>query len=440
MRADCKRSSHRPMRDVPDVSAQPSVLRSGPKAASHTGSNEDRSPFLPYGRQLVEDDDIEAVAAALRQDLITTGPLAEAFEHALASRVGAEGVVACSSGTAALYMAARALDLGPGTIVIVPAITFAATASAPHLAGAEIVFADVDPEFGLMRPEDLEATLARTRRADAIFPVHYAGQACDMEAISKIARARNLKIVEDAAHALGSALISQNGALLPIGANVHSDLTTFSFHPVKTIAMGEGGAVSANDPELLRRLKHGRNHGIVRAPSEFAHAADAFDSAGAVNPWYYEVEAPGFNFRVSEINCALALSQLKKLDRFMETRRRLATCYEELLAPLAPLVRPLKREPHSLSCWHICPVHIDFAATHRERGPLMRALAAEGIGTQVHYIPLYRHPYYAARYGAQTLSGADAYYASTLSLPLHAAMGENDAERVVAALKRHLGL
>lgn len=400
------------------------------------------SSFLPYGRQCIEDDDIDAVVAVLRGELLTTGPVVGRFEQEIATLTGAHEAIACSSGTAALYMAARALGLGLGHTIIVPAITFTATASAPHLLGAEVVFADVDPETGLMRASDLEAALARTplRRADAVFPVHYAGQSCNIEAISAFARARGIWIIEDAAHALGSAWTARDGAILPIGANEHSDMTIFSFHPVKTIAMGEGGAVTASDPELVRRLKLARNHGITREPSEFVRNDAAFDATGAANPWYYELGAPGFNFRVSDINCALGLSQLSKLGRFVARRRTLVACYDELLAPCAPLVRPLGRDPRSLSAWHIYPVRIDFAAGRLSRADLMRALAAEGIGTQVHYIPVHRQPYYAARYGVAELPGADAYYATTLTLPLYVGMSDDDVTRIVDALRRHLKL
>ena len=396
--------------------------------------------FLPYGRQLIDDDDIAAVSSALRGELLTTGPLVENFERTLARTVGARETVACSNGTSALYLAARALGIGAGHTVIVPAITFVATASAPHLAGAEIVFADVDPESGLMRAQDLEAALARAphKRADAVFPVHYAGQSCDMGAIAEVARASNMKIIEDAAHALGTVWTEDGGGLLPVGANAFSDLTIFSFHPVKTVAMGEGGAVSVNDPELLRRLKRVRNHGITREPLEFKRIDAGFDATGAINPWYYELEAPGFNWRISDINCALGISQLSKLQRFVNARRVLVECYDDLLAPLAPLVKPLKRDRRSLTAWHIYAIRIDFADLGIERAELMRAMAAEGIGTQVHYIPVHRQPYYAQRYGACSLPGADSYYASTLTLPLHPAMSEVDVVRVVAALKKQI--
>jgi len=421
-----------------NVPALSNTARTSSPSASR--ASEEGGAFLPYGRQLIEDDDIAAVAEALRGDYLTTGPFTERFERALARMVGARETVACSNGTSALYLAARALGLGSGHTAIVPAITFVATASAPHLAGAEIVFADVDPETGLMRAADLEAALSRapSGRADAVFPVHYAGQSCDMEAIAKVARGHGMKIVEDSAHALGTVWAGPKGAIYSVGANAHSDLTIFSFHPVKTVAMGEGGAVSANDLELIRRLRRIRNHGLTREPSEFVTDVAAFDASGAANPWYYELQAPGFNFRISDINCALGLSQLSKLQRFINARRYLMARYDEALAALSPLVRPLKRDSRSLTAWHIYAVRIDFADAKIERAAMMRAMAADGIGTQVHYIPVHRQPYYAKRYGVLELPGAEAYYASTLTLPLHPGMNDGDVERVVASLKRHL--
>jgi UDP-4-amino-4,6-dideoxy-N-acetyl-beta-L-altrosamine transaminase len=411
------------------------------QAAQSLVSQAGEKDFLPYGRQCIEDDDIEAVIAALKGEYLTTGPAVARFEQTLAGMTGAREAIACSNGTSALYLAARALGLGKGSTIIVPAITFVATASAPHLQGAEIVFCDVDPETGLMRASDLEAALERCPggRADAVFPVHYAGQSCDMAAIAHVARARNMRIVEDAAHALGTALAGDSGALNPVGANVHSDLTTFSFHPVKTIAMGEGGAVTANDPALIAQLVRARNHGVTREAKAFVRSDAAFDAAGAVNPWYYELEAPGFNFRISDINCALGLSQLKKLDRFVARRRALVAAYDESLQSLAPLVRPLRRDSRSLTAWHIYPVRIDFRRLRIARADVMRDLASEGIGTQVHYIPVHRQPYYAARYGVADLPGAESYYETTLSLPLYPAMSDDDVIRVATAFKKRLG-
>ncbi|HEY7977732.1 MAG TPA: UDP-4-amino-4,6-dideoxy-N-acetyl-beta-L-altrosamine transaminase [Rhizomicrobium sp.] len=395
--------------------------------------------FLPYGRQLIEEDDIAAVVEALRGDLLTTGPFVERFEAGLAKAVGAEHAVVCSNGTAALHMAARALNLGPGSKVIVPAITFLATASAPHMNGAEIVFADVDPQTGLMRAEDLKAAFARAGRADAVFNVHLNGQCGDIEAIAKIARLNGARIVEDACHAIGTGFVAEDGSLTQIGDNAFSDLTVFSFHPVKTIAMGEGGAVTTNDPELAARLMRARNHGMTRKPDDFANVEDAFDADGTPNPWYYELVEPEFNWRANDIQCALGLSQLGKLGRFVTRRRALAAGYDALLAPLAPIARPTARTRASLPAWHLYAARIDFERAGISRATVMRELAKDGIGSQVHYFPVHRQPYYAKRYGAQTLPGADRYYDQCLSLPLFASMSLDDVERVTSALANILG-
>jgi UDP-4-amino-4,6-dideoxy-N-acetyl-beta-L-altrosamine transaminase len=395
--------------------------------------------FLPYGRQLIEEDDIAAVAEALRGDYLTTGPYVERFELALARVVDAKHAVVCANGTAALHMAARVLDLGRGTKVIVPAITFLATASAPHMNGAEIVFADVDSETGLMRPEDLEAAFARAGHADAVFNVNLNGQCGDSEGIFAVARAHRAKIVDDSCHAIGTAYVASDGQVSPVGSNRFCDLSVFSFHPVKTIAMGEGGAVTANDPELAKKLMLARSHGMTRDVGAFVNSEDAFDANRIANPWYYELIEPEFNWRANDIQCALGLSQLGKLGRFVARRRALAAAYDALLAPLAPLVRPTARTRRCLPAWHLYAARIDFERAGISRGDVMRRLTAAGIGSQVHYYPVHRQPYYARRYGGFSLPGADRYYDHALSLPLFASMTNADVERVVGALGEILG-
>ena len=390
--------------------------------------------FLPYGRQVVEEDDIAAVAEAMRGDLLTTGPYVQRFESQLAKAVGAAHAVVCANGTAALHMAARALRVGPGSKVVVPAITFLATASAPHLAGAEIVFADVDPDTGLMGPRDLADALARAGHADAVFNVHLNGQCGEIEEIAHIARGHGACIVDDSCHALGAGYVSDDGVVVGIGANRFSDLSVFSFHPVKAIAMGEGGAVTTDDPALAERLVRARNHGMTRDPAGFANKDDAFDGTGAPNPWYYELIEPEFNWRANDIQCALGLSQLGKLGRFIARRRALAAAYDAQLSALAPSVRPVGRSRRCLPAWHLYAVRIDFPAVGLSRAELMRRLAQHGVGTQVHYYPVYRQPYYAARHGGGALPGADRYYARTLSLPLFASMTDEDVSYVVEAL------
>ena len=397
-------------------------------------------PFLPYGRQVIEQDDIDAVCETLRGDFLTTGPAVGRFEAALASTVNAKHAVVCANGTAALYLAARALGLGPGTKIIVPSITFLATASAPHLNGAEIVFADVDPNNGLMRPQDLEEALWRAGVADAVFNVHLNGQCGELNEIAAIARTQDMLIVDDACHALGTRTLAADGTQNMIGENVLCDLSVFSFHPVKAIAMGEGGAVTTNDADIAAVLRQTRNHGMTRDAEDFTNLQDAFDAENHPNPWYYELIEPGFNWRANDIQCALGLSQLNKLDRFLTRRRVLAAAYDELLAPYAPLLRPVTRHKTCLPAWHLYAVQVDFASFGITRARFIRELANEGIGSQVHYFPVHRQPYYARRYGATNLPGADNYYARALSLPFFASMTENDVERVVSAAVEILNL
>lgn len=385
-------------------------------------------PFLPYGRQVIEEDDLAAVREALLSPYLTTGPMVERFEAALVDVTQARHAVVCANGTAALHLAARAIKLDRGQVAVVPSITFVATANAVRYCGAEVVFADVDPETGLMTPQTLRDALRRAQGARAALPVHLNGQCCDMEGIAAVAREWGLWVIEDACHAIGGTEAGR-----PVGACSHSDLACFSFHPVKTIAMGEGGAVTTNDDALAAALRADRNHGLVRQPEGFT-LPGAVDAEGAPNPWFYELPEPGFNYRAPDILCALGLSQVKKLARFVAQRRRLMALYREALAPLAPVVRLVEEPPHGETAWHLCVARIDFASAGIGRAALMRRLAEDGIGSQVHYIPVHRQPYYAARYPELALPGADAYYARCLSLPLFAAMTEDDVARVTAAL------
>ena len=391
--------------------------------------------FLPYGRQLVEEDDIEAVAKVLRGDWLTTGPKIEAFEKALAAKLGAAHAVSCSSGTAGLHLAMMALGLGPGDSVIVPTMTFVSTATMVRHVGAEVVFADVDPDTGLMGACELTTALERAGKAriKAAIPVHLAGQCADMEKIAEIAKGNDFRVVEDACHALGTTV-----GEAAVGGCAWSDMAVFSFHPVKTIATGEGGAVTTNDEVLAERLTLFKNHGMTRAPEAFVNRDMAFDAEGSANPWYYELAEIGFNYRLSDINAALGLSQLGKLDRFAVKRRELAETYDALLASLAPRVRPVGRVPNCNAAWHLYQVLIDFEAAGLSRSNLMDALKEDGIGSQVHYIPVHGQPYYRSRYGDAALPGSEAFYRKCLSLPLSAGMDENDVERVVESLKKRL--
>jgi dTDP-4-amino-4,6-dideoxygalactose transaminase len=366
------------------------------------------------------------------------------FETDLALRTGAGHAVSCSSGTAALHLACLALELGPGDAAIVPSITFLATANAVRMTGAEPVFADVSPSCGLMGRQDLADAWDRAEaaglRVKAVLPVHLAGQCADMAALAGLVQARGgAAIVEDACHALGASHRGPAGTMVAVGSGAFSAMTVLSFHPVKTVAAGEGGAVLTNDRDLAERLACLRNHGMVRAPERLQNRELGFDSQGTVNPWYYEMAEIGWNYRLSDIHAALACSQLRRLDGFVAERRLLVERYDDALTTLnrtlgRELIRPIARTADCVPAWHLYAVRIDFEALGLDRAAIMRELLAHGIGSQVHYIPVHRQPYYAARNGGLVLNGADTYYRQTLSMPLFVGMEPTDVGRVITTL------
>jgi len=380
---------------------------------------------LPYGRQTIEDDDIAAVAEALRADFLTTGPRVEAFERAFADTVGAPHAVACANGTAALRLAMLALDVAEGEVCIAPSITFLATANCARFVGADVVFADVDPDTGLMTPDTLADALARAggRRVRAVLPVHLRGDVAELPALEALAAEAGAVLVEDAPHALGSTM-NFGGLNERVGDCRHSAMATFSFHPVKTIATGEGGMITTRDDRLAERLRRLRSHGMVRPPG--------------AEPWWYEMPELGFNYRLPDVLCALGLSQLGKLKRFVARRRALAARYAERLAAL-PAVRLAATPAWSDPALHLLVALIDFEGVGRSRLAVAEALRARGVGSQVHYIPVHRQPYYRQRYGELALPGAEAWYARCLSLPLFPGMADDDVDRVVDALAAALG-
>jgi perosamine synthetase len=382
---------------------------------------------LPYGRQTIDDDDVAAVVEALRAPLLTCGPLVPRFEAALAGWLGAPHAVVCASGTAALHLTYAALGIGAGDEIITTPITFSATAAAAYYVGATVRIADVDPRTGNLSPASVEPLI--NRRTRAIVPVHLAGLPADMAELSELAHRHGLRIVEDACHALGA---TYRG--VAVGASA-SDAVVFSFHPVKHITTGEGGAVIVRDPHLRRRLEWLRQHGIERDHARLDAPA---------GPWVYEVQELGWNYRLSDIACALGLAQLAKLDRFLHERRRLAAHYRAELARafggdgVTPPAELADRE----SAYHLFAIAIDFERFATTRARVMAELAEAGIATQVHYIPLLHHPLHARRCPAEVgraRPGAARYYARTLSLPLYPALTPADASRVVAELHRVLG-
>jgi perosamine synthetase len=385
---------------------------------------------LPYGRQSIDEADIAAVVEVLRSDYLTCGPVVARFEAAVAEAVGARHVVAVSNGTAALHVAMAAAGVGPGDRVAVPAVTFLATANCARYVGAEPVFVDCDAETGLVDVDDLARVAAAG--VAAIVPVHLTGRSVDLDAVAAIAADAGAVVIEDAAHALGARYRGR-----PIGASGRSAMATFSFHPVKHVTTAEGGAVATDDDALASFMQRFRSHGMTKDP--------ALLSVPSPGPWYYEALESGYNYRVTDLQCALGVAQMAKLPAFLAQRRALAARYDALLAAL-PHVEPNARGPVGAdaiddAAWHLYAVRVDFEALERDRGEVMTALAARGVGTQVHYIPLPLQPCFAAWAGPPSrYPGAMAYYARTLSLPLFPAMTTADVDRVVEALADVLGL
>ena len=396
--------------------------------------------FLPYGRQTIEDDDIDAVVQALKADMLTTGPRVESFEKAFAETVGAPHAVVCSNGTAALHMSMLALGVGPGDVCIVPAVTFVATANSARFEGADVIFADVDPVNGLMTPETLERAIgqAEGRPIRAVLPVHLSGRAVDMPEIRALADTVGARVVEDACHAVGSS-VTVNGRRSMVGACDFSDMACFSFHPVKTIASGEGGMVTTRDPALAQKLRYARAHGLNRESGKFEIKAAAFDG-DAANPWYYEQLELGYNYRLPDILCALGESQLSKLDRFAKRRAELAAQYDALLLALSSMVQLVPALPWCEPTLHLYVVLIDFEKAGLSRRAVMEGLKSRGVGSQVHYVPVPDQPYYRAVYGQADIPGARRYYDRCLSLPLYPTMADQDVQRVVDALAEVLGI
>lgn len=397
-----------------------------------------------YGRQFIDAQDIDAVVAVLKSDYLTDGPAVDKLESALSKRWNDNHVAACANGTAALHLACMGYDIGNGgnDVVIVPAITFVATANAPAMSGAKVIFADVDPETGLMGPEHLEDALVRAERLGhprAIFPVHLNGQVAPLDALSGIARRKGMLVIEDACHALGGQY-RRDGSSGPVGDTVLSNAACFSFHPVKTVAMGEGGAISSRDAAFIERVRQLRAHGIVRKAEDMQQPELATAPSGERNPWYHEMQRLGYNYRLSDIHSALGASQLVKLDRFVEKRRRLVARYRSQLADLGPHISCVREMQDQSPGWHLMVVLINFAAFDTNRASVMGRLKAEGIATQVHYLPVPWQPYWREHSNTPDLPGAVQYYERALSLPLFHALEEEDVDHVVATLARCIGL
>lgn len=369
--------------------------------------------YIPYGRQCIEDDDIEAVIEVLKSEYLTTGPKIEEFEHVVAEYVGAKYAVAVSNGTAALHAACLAAGVGPGDEVITTPITFAASANCVLYCGGKPIFADIDPKTYNIDPADIKKKI--TSRTKAIISVHLAGQPCDMDEILKIAKENQLIVIEDGAHALGAEYKGKR-----IGSI--STMTTFSFHPVKQITTGEGGMITTDDEELYQKLLLFRAHGITRELSLLEKNE---------GPWYYEQKLLGYNYRITDIQCALGISQMKKLERFLSRRRELAERYNEAFADDKDIVIPYQLNA-TKSAWHLYLIQL----VHHDRKEIFEKLRKLGIGVNIHYIPVYKHPYYQNNgYDKVECRNAEYLYENMITLPLYPLLSYEDQDLVIRNVK-----
>lgn len=365
--------------------------------------------FIPYGRQSINEQDIEAVVNVLKSDYLTTGPKIAEFERKVADYTGAKYAVAIANGTAALHAACYAARIGEGDEVITTPITFAASSNCVLYCGGTPVFADINPETYNISPEDIERKI--TPKAKAIIAVHFTGQPCEMEQIHAIAHKYNLTVIEDGAHALGAEYQGKRVGTL-------SDMTTFSFHPVKHITTGEGGMILTNNPELYQRLKLFRTHGITRE-EELLTKNDG--------PWYYEQLDLGYNYRITDIQCALGVSQMDRLPEFLEKRKQIAKRYNEAFAANEQIQLPYQKEGCD-NAWHLYVIRIK----NGKRKEVFEKLRAAGIGVNVHYIPVYQHPYYRTHgYAEVTCPNAEEYYKECISLPMYPDLKEEEQEYVI---------
>ena len=386
--------------------------------------------MISYGKHHIDEDDIRAVVDVLRSGALTQGPVIETFERAVADFVGVKYAVAVSSGTAGLHLAALAAGVGPGNSLITSPITFVASANAALYAGGRAVFADIDPDTVNMSPRSLKEALEKNPDTRVVMPVHFAGLPCDMPAIKSAADEAGATVIEDAAHALGAQY--PNGQR--VGSCAYSLMTIFSFHPVKAIAAGEGGMITTNDEPTYRKLLRLRSHGINKLDDPFQLPEQAITN-GIQDPWYYEMQELGFHYRITDIQCSLALSQFKKLDRFIEKRRSLVKTYDNAFAGMRNC-RVAQITGRAQSGHHLYVLRIDFKAAGLGRGQLMQELKARQIGSQVHYIPVPAQPHYRRLgFRPEDYPNAQRYYQEALSIPLFYDLTDKQQEQVITAIK-----
>lgn len=379
-----------------------------------------KPPFIPYGQQSIDEDDIQAVIDVLKSDYITTGPKIDEFENKIAEYVGAKYAVAFSNGTAALHGACFAAGISEGDEVITTPMTFAASANCILYQGGRPVFADIDPQTYNIDPEQVRKRI--TSKTKAIIPVDFTGQPVDLDEIMQIAKEHNLVVIEDAAHALGATYKGKK-----VGSIAH--MTMFSFHPVKHITTGEGGMITTNSEELYNKLRQFRSHGITREPAFLKEKQ---------GPWYYEMQFLGYNYRMTDIQAALGISQLKKLDKFIQRRREVAEKYNDAFSTMNEIIIPYQKKDR-VSSWHLYILQLNKKHISIDRNRVFKELHDANIGVNVHYIPVHLHPFYQELgYKKGNYPIAEALYEQFITLPLHPRMTNDDVNYIIDTLKTYL--
>lgn len=413
--------------------------------------------MLPYGRQAIDEIDVESVVRALRSDFLTSGPEVEAFENEFAAMVGAKHAIAVCNATAALHLAIKVLGIGPGDRVVTSPNTFLASANAAAYVGATPDFSDIDPAFHNLDISVLEEGWKPDTRA--VVAVDYAGVPCNMPEIARVARSRGAFVIEDACHGVGGGF-RVDGKHFSLGGHPWADITTFSFHPVKTMTTGEGGVLVTDNDEWAAKARLLRTHGVTRNPSDFVGLVDGTTQVSGlrsplseIGPWYYEMQDLGYNYRITDLQCALGRSQLAKLPAFIRRRQEIVARYNEAFANLEWLQIPslaTRRQPPATDSrftfelsdlsLHLYTVQIDFARLGKTRTEVMQELRDQGVGSQVLYIPVYLQPWYRRTfsYAPSKCPNAEAFYARALSLPLYPSMTDQDVQRVVDSVQ-HIG-
>jgi UDP-4-amino-4,6-dideoxy-N-acetyl-beta-L-altrosamine transaminase len=384
--------------------------------------------FIPYGRQSISPADIEAVVAVLQSDWLTQGPAIEQFELAVAKQCGAKYAVAVNSATAGLHLACLAASLKPGDLLWTVPNTFVASANCGRYCGADVDFVDINPQTYNMDMIQLKAKLEVARQQNrlpkVVIPVHFAGQSCEMAEIHRLSQAYGFTVIEDAAHAIGGQYQNQ-----PVGTGIYSEMTVFSFHPVKIVTTGEGGVVVTNREDLYQHLIRLRSHGITRDPSVMTQSSEG--------PWFYQQLELGFNYRMTDMQAALGASQMQRIDCFIARRRELINRYNQLLTDF-PLILPWQH-PETQSAWHLYVIQLDSTRTDKSRRAVFEFLRERQIGVQVHYIPVHTQPYYQALgFAPGDFPVAEAYYAQAISLPLYADLTDAEQDRVIKTLAEAL--